>query len=100
MNTMTPKTLLLIALSVLCGISNAKAEVTLKEIRSASNDVLVAFFAGDSVDINEIDIEEKSQWKINGIPAVNIYKYATQSNPSDHHIYLETSNLQEGKRKR
>ena len=93
---MTFKTLFLIAFSVLCGISNAKAEVTLKEIRSASNDVLVAFFTGDSVDVTEIDMDEKSEWKINGIPAENIYKYATQSNPSDHHIYLKTSKLKEG----
>lgn len=94
---MTPKILLLIALSVLCGISDAKAEVTLKEIRSASNDVLVAFFTGDSVDVNEINIDEISQWKVNGNPVQKIYKYATQADPCDYHIYLKTSRLEEGK---
>jgi hypothetical protein len=50
----------------------AHAGVTLKEIRAASNDVLVAFFTGDSIDVNEIDIGNEPQWKINGKPAAEI----------------------------
>ena len=47
---MTSKILLSTILIIFCGISEANAEVTLKEIRSASNDVLVVFFTGDSAD--------------------------------------------------
>ncbi len=93
---MTPKILPLIALAVLCGISDADADVTLKEIRSASNNVLVAFFTGDSADASEIDIQESSRWKVNGKPAVEIYKFATQADSCDYHIYLKTSRLEEG----
>jgi len=94
---MIRKLSLLLILCVLCGISDANTEVTLKEIRSASNNVLVAFFTGNSVDVSEINIDEISQWKVNGNPVTEIYKYATQADPCDYHIYLKTSRLEEGK---
>jgi phosphoribosylamine-glycine ligase len=49
------KILLLTVLSILCRFTDANAEVTLKEIHSDSNNVLVAFFAGDSADVSEMD---------------------------------------------
>ena len=76
--------------------SSVKAELTLQEIRTASDNVLVAFFSSDTTDVHETDIENLSQWKINGQPAQNIYIYAMQADACDHHIYLQTSKLVEG----
>ena len=76
------------------------AQPSLIEIRSASDNVLVVFIAGDSRDANAINIEDISRWKINGEPASGIHKYSTASDPFDHHIYLKTSKLEEGKKYR
>ncbi|NQU85225.1 MAG: glycoside hydrolase family 9 protein, partial [Mariniphaga sp.] len=95
---MIKKISFLIILALIFGISNVNAKVTLKEIRTASDNVLVAFFAGDSVKANEINIDDLSQWKINGKAATEIYKYATEGDPYDHHIYLKTSILKEGEK--
>jgi len=97
---MNIKPFLLFILLFSPAVSGVQEKALLKEIRSASNDVLVAFFSGDSADLNAISIDEKSLWKINGEPVLEISKYATISDPSDHHIYLRTSALQEGKQYR
>ncbi len=81
---------------VLCGVAWLHAEATLNEIRTASNDVLVAYISGDSADVNAVDIEDKSQWKINGEPASEIFIYAVAADPCDYHVYLKTSRLVEG----
>ena len=62
--------------------------------------MLVVFIAGDSRDANAISIDDISRWKINGEPASGIHKYSTASDPFDHHIYLKTSKLEEGKKYR
>ena len=87
---------LIVALLFLCN-TNAFAELRLQEIRSASSNVLIAFFTSDTLDVSEVDIENISEWKINGQIPKNIYRYVTQANACDHHVYLETSRLEEGK---
>lgn len=79
------------------GFISTNATVTFKEIRTISDHVLVAFFTSDTVHIDEIKTDELSLWKINGEPAKSINKYVMQSNACNHHIYLETSQLQAGK---
>ncbi|MBT8312032.1 MAG: glycoside hydrolase family 9 protein, partial [Flavobacteriaceae bacterium] len=69
----------------------------LQEIRTASNTVLVAFFTSDTTDVFEVNIENKADWKINGVAVTQIFRYATQANVCDHHIYLRTSTLINGK---
>jgi endoglucanase len=76
--------------------SGLSAEVTFQAIHSASNDVLVAFFTGDSIDMNKINIEDKSLWKINGKPASEIFIYVTTADVCEYHVYLKTSRLEEG----
>ncbi|MBN2174048.1 MAG: glycoside hydrolase family 9 protein, partial [Bacteroidales bacterium] len=95
---MNKKFSILVILAVFLGITSVDGKVTLKEIHTASNDVLVAFFVGDTLDVNEISIDDVSQWKINGKPAVAVYKYATEGDKCDHHIYLKTNKLEEGKK--
>jgi len=94
----TKKLASLIFLTILFGIPNINAEVALKEIRSASNNVLVVFFSGDSTNVTAININEVSQWKINGNPVEEIHLHATQADPCDYHVYLKTSPLEEGKK--
>ena len=81
---------------MLSGVSYLYAEVTLDAIHSASNDVLVAFITGDSTDVKEVNIEDKSLWKINGKPVSEIFIYATAADPCDYHVYIKTSGLVEG----
>lgn len=94
------KILLLTALMFFCGFLNITARPSLKEIGTASNHVLEVFIAGDSRDAEAIRIDDTSLWKINGEPVSDIYQYSTPSDPFDHHIYLKTSKLEEGKRYR
>jgi endoglucanase len=82
---------------VFCSVLQIEAKLTLQEIRSASKDVLVVFFTSDTMDINEVDISDLSKWKVNGQSVKNIFRYVTPANACDHHIYLQTSELVEGK---
>ncbi len=97
---MVKKVLLFTVLALFCGFLSMSARPSLKEICSASDNVLVVFIAGDSRDANAIDIEDLSRWKINGEPVSGIERYSTSADLFDHRIYLKTSKLQEGKRYR
>jgi len=74
------------------------AKLTLKEIRTASNTLLVLYFTSDTLDLQEVTIDNTSYWKINGEPVQEIYRYATQADACDHHIYLQTFPLVEGEK--
>ncbi|MFC1650279.1 glycoside hydrolase family 9 protein [Candidatus Latescibacterota bacterium] len=91
-------TAFLTAIFMVISISSAEATLNLQNVRSASRDVLVAFFTSDSTDVTEADIENISKWKINGQSPTNIFRYATKADACDHHIYLQTSGLVEGKK--
>ncbi len=90
--------IILSSLIILLNVSNTYAELTLKEVRTASKNILVAFFTSDIIDVNEADISNTKDWKINKRPVKKIYKYVMQADPCDHHIYLETNNLKKGKK--
>jgi endoglucanase len=75
----------------------AEARLNIREVRSASNDVLVIFFTSDTLDLNEVDISNPAAWKINGQPCKSIHRYSTKADMCDHHIYLQTDDLTEGK---
>ncbi len=74
------------------------AKVTLQEVRTAADNVIVLYFTSDTINLNEINIDNKADWKINGEPAKKIYQFATQADMCDHHIYLETEKLVKGKK--
>jgi len=79
-------------------VNQAYSKVTFKEIRTASDNIIVAFFTSDTVNIDEVGTADLSQWKINGQPAKSIQKYVMQANECNHHIYLETEKLVKGKK--
>jgi endoglucanase len=92
-----PRNLKIFVTLILLTCTNSYAELTLKELRTASKDVLALVFTSDIIDINEADISNTAAWKINRAPAKGIYKYVMQADPCDHHIYIKTEPLKDGK---
>jgi len=78
--------------------SGAKVGLTLKEVRTASKNILVAYFTSETLNLNEVDISDKNGWKINGQPCADLFHYSTKANACDHYVYLQTSDLVEGKK--
>ena len=97
-NIMTKKTLVFTLIILTVGISVLQAKVTFQEIRTASPDILVAFFTSDTVDLNTVDTHNPKLWKINGKAAVIVGEYAMQSSACDFHVYLQTVKLQDGEK--
>jgi endoglucanase len=95
---MTKKNFILTFLILVTGVNQVFSRVIFKEVRTASNNVIVAFFTSDTVNIEEVDISNLTLWKINGQPAKGINKYVMQANKCNHHIYLETEKLAKGKK--
>jgi len=80
---------------ILClGVSLAtKADLTLHEIRTASKDVLVAYFKSTVINPNEVNTTNLADWKLNGQPVMAINKFVTESAACDHFIYLQVPTL-------
>jgi len=74
----------------------ANAELTLKEIRTASKDVLVAYFQSNVIISNEVNTAELAAWRLNGQPVKAISKFVTEADACDHHIYLQVPVLVNG----
>ena len=91
------KTLLTALLSLLITLS-ASAELTLREIRTASNNVIELFYQSDTLDVNEVDISDSTQWKVNGTPALAVNRVAAAADQCDHFIYLTVPTLTNGKK--
>ncbi len=94
--TNTPmKRLLIIALCLRSSLA-AHAELTLKEIRTASKDILVAYFKSTVINANEVNTNDLAAWKLNGQPVTAINKFVTEADACDHHIYLQVPALVNG----
>jgi endoglucanase len=87
---------LFVFISCLCCSLSVHAELSLTEIRTASNNVLVACYKSDIVKADEVDTNDLSLWKLNGRPVAAIEKFVTEANACDHHIYLEVPVLVNG----
>jgi endoglucanase len=74
----------------------ANAELTLKEIRTASKDVLVAYFKSTVINSNEVNTAEPAAWQLNGQPVAAINKFVTEADACDHYIYLQVPALANG----
>ena len=78
--------------------------ITLSEIRTASDRILVAFFNCDTMNVNAIDIRNlidisnPDGWMINGKAAEAIHLYGMQTDGIHLHVYLETDKLVKGKK--
>jgi hypothetical protein len=69
---------------------------TLKEIRTASKDILVAYFQSTEANANEVNTTNLASWKLNGQPVTAINKFVTEADACDHHIYLQVAPLVNG----
>ena len=76
----------------------ANAELTLTEIRTASPNVLVAYFKSTIVKADEVNVSNPSLWKLNGKPVDAINRFVTEADRCDHHIYLHVPTLVQGTR--
>ena len=95
MNEQLIKRLLVLAVC-LWSLLAAKADLTLKEIRTASKDVLVGYFKSTVINSNEVDTANLASWQLNGQPATAINKFVTEADACDHHIYLQVPTLVNG----
>lgn len=75
-----------------------QAKPYLKEIRTASNRVLVAFFSSDTLWADEVNTADETLWRLNGKPVEAINKFVTEADLCNHHIYLQTPGLKNGQR--
>src|ERR1035437_3364735 len=96
---------LLILVSFLYGFLSANAQLSFKEIRTASDTVLVAFFKSSNasgpvwnrvIQTNEVNTDDPSLWKLNGQPVTAINKFVTEADAVDYHIYLQVPQLTNG----
>lgn len=77
-------------------VGAANAGLVLKEIRTASDSVLVAYFKSSIIQADEVNTTDVSLWKLNGRPASGISKFVTEADACDHHIYLQVPQLVNG----
>ena len=80
------------------GSTEKDASLVLKEVRTASDCIVVALFNSDIVDLDGVDISDPSQWTLGRKPVTALYKYVTEADASEHHIYMEVPKLKNGKR--
>jgi endoglucanase len=76
-----------------------------KEVRTASDTVLVAFFKSRNfsgpawstvIQTDEVNTSDLSAWKLNGQPVTAINKFVTEADAVDYHIYLQVPKLTNG----
>jgi endoglucanase len=72
------------------------AALTLREIRTASNNVLVVYFTSTTVNTNEVSTGDLSLWKLNSQSPSAINKFVTQADACEHHVYLQVPTLVNG----
>jgi len=85
-----------VLIGFLCCSLSAHAELSLKEVRTASNNVLVAYFKSTVIQAEEVNTVTVSAWKLNGQPVTAIHKFVTEADACDHHIYLQVPPLVNG----
>jgi endoglucanase len=75
----------------------AETDLTLREVRTASSDVLVLVFNSEKRDAKLVDVSDASAWTVNAEPAKQLSLYVTPAQGCEHRVYLRTSRLEEGK---
>ena len=77
-------------------ILTTKADLTIQEIRTASDNVLVIVLKSNVLNVNEVSTTPSS-WTINDEAPLAVNRYAMVADKCDHHVYLTTAPLEEGK---
>ena len=91
------KPLLTLSFALLLSLS-ASAKLTIQEIRTASNNVIELFYTSDTLDVNEVDISNPAQWKVNGAEVLAVNRIGAAADKCDHFVYLTVPTLKNGKK--
>jgi endoglucanase len=83
-------------IALFCLFQSSEAILTFKGISTASNNVIDILLRGSTVIVGEADTNI-ADWKINEKAPKALYRYVMVADKCDHHIYLETDELEEGK---
>ena len=75
-----------------------RAELKIQEIRTASDNVIELFWVSDKLDVNEVDISNPAQWKVNGREVLSVNRVAAPADQCDHFVYLTVPELKNGKK--
>ena len=76
----------------------ADPTLTLQEVRTASDHIVVALFTSEIVDLDGIDTSDPSLWTLGRKSVKSINKWVREAEGSEHRIYLEVPTLKNGKR--
>ncbi len=79
-------------------VLSARASLTFKEIRTASDNVIELYFTSDTLDVNEVDISDPSQWTVNGQHVLAVNRTAAAADMCDHFVYLTVPTLENGRK--
>ncbi len=93
---MIKKIIVIILIILTIGVFTSHGKVTFQEIRTASDNIIVAFFTSDEIDADAVDVSNPGLWKINGKSVEIVGNYAMQASAFDYHVYLKTDKLKAG----
>ena len=67
----------------------ADPSLVLKDVRTASDKIVIALFTSDVVDLDGVDISDPGQWKVGRKEAIALNKWVTEAEGSEHRVYIE-----------
>lgn len=79
-------------------VLSARANLTFREIRTASDNVVCVCFSSDTLNVNECVTDDISQWKVNGSQVLAINRRADAADMCDHTVYLTVPTLKNGQK--
>ena len=80
------------------GINSKDNSLVLKEVRTASSNIVVLLFESDIVDLDGVDVSDPWVWKIGKIRPKSLSKWVREAEGSEHRVYMEVPTLKNGKR--
>ena len=89
---------IIITAAALLLTSHALASLKIREIRTAADNVIELFYTSDTLDVNEVDISDPAQWKVNGAQVLGINRTAAAADMCDHFVYLTVPTLKSGRK--
>lgn len=78
--------------------ASVHARLAFKEIRTAADNVIELYFTSDTLNVNQVDISDASQWKVNGQQVLAVNRTAAAADMCDHFIYLTVPTLENGRK--
>ncbi|MBN1950751.1 MAG: glycoside hydrolase family 9 protein [Bacteroidales bacterium] len=86
--------------SILLGLSIQTcifAQLTLQDIHTASDQILVLLFTSPEYNLDDLNTDDISAWTVNGKPAKALFRSSAHAEGAEHFVYLETDRFETGK---